>query len=130
MLMIVSIYGQKLRQTKSNLGLYRKRASCVHKYQQLISDCFWEYNFTSEDLDQIITSGDPRKNQFIFGKILANSTYLLKDLKIFPLEKLASLVDSYTVPKFNYDFLYRRKNIVEFHFFEKDLTLEELKWTI
>ncbi len=102
----------------------------MHKYQQLISDCFWEYNFTSEDLDQIITSGDPRKNQFIFGKILANSTYLLKDLKIFPLEKLASLVDSYTVPKFNYDFLYRRKNIVEFHFFEKDLTLEELKWTI
>ena len=81
----------------------------MHKYQQLISDCFWEYNFSAEDIDQIIASGDSRKNQFVFAKILANSTHLLKDLKIFPIEKLASLTENYTVPKFNYDFPYRRK---------------------
>ena len=98
------------------------------KYQQLLNDCFWEYNFSPEEIDMIIKSEDFQKNRFLFAKILANSTQLLKDLKLFPKERLLSLLESYIVPRFNHEFLARRKNIVEFHFFRQPLNIEELKW--
>jgi len=99
------------------------------KYQQLLKDCFWEYNFTPADLNKIITSDNVREKQFLFEKILANSTQLLHDLKIFPQAELKFLVDRYKVPTFNHEYLARRKNIVEYHFFNQELTIEELKWT-
>lgn len=100
----------------------------VEKYQKLINDCFWEYDFRPNDIIKMIRSDDFQKKKFLFGKILANSTQLLKDLKIFSKEDLQSLVNAYVVPEFNYKFLYRRKNIVEFYFFNKELMIEELKW--
>jgi len=30
-------------------------------YQQLIKDCFWEYDVTPADLNKMITSGDARE---------------------------------------------------------------------
>ena len=98
------------------------------RYQQLISDCFWEYDFTPEDITRMIDADDFREKRFLFGKIMANSTNLLKDLKVFPLEDLNLLLDGYIVPEFNHEFLWRRKNIVEFYFFNKKLKVEELKW--
>lgn len=99
------------------------------KYQQLLKDCFWEYHFTPADIDTMITSDNLREKQFLFEKILANSTQLLHDLTIFPKAELKLLVDRYTVPTFNHEYLARRKNIVEYHFFNQELTVEELKWT-
>ena len=53
----------------------------MQKYHQLLKDCFWEYDFTVDDIDRIIASGDVAEKKFLFGKIMANSTWLLKDLK-------------------------------------------------
>ncbi|MCK5914698.1 MAG: hypothetical protein KAG92_01050 [Deltaproteobacteria bacterium] len=98
------------------------------KYELLIDDCFWDYNFTDKDIDRIATSDDLKQKRFLFEKILANSTWLLKDLKIFPKDQLEQLLSDYVAPNFNYDYLARRKDIVEFHFFGKELSIEELKW--
>ncbi len=100
----------------------------VQKYYQLLKDCFWEYDFTADDIDKIIVSGDVSEKKFLFGKILANSTWLLKDLKLFPKDELKSLLHDYTVPEFNSEYLSRRKNIAEFYFFDQELKIEELKW--
>ena len=100
----------------------------MQKYQQLLKDCFWEYDFTSADIDRIIESDDLLEKRFLFSKILANSTRLLKDLKLFPRKELKSLLNNYTVHEFNYEYLRRRKNIVGFYFFDQELKLEELKW--
>ncbi len=96
----------------------------------LIKDCFWEYNFTAADVKKIIKSGNMREKQFLFEKILANSTHLFRDLKIFTRDNLEILIGSYTVPAFNREYLSRRKNMVEYHFFNQELTIEELKWTV
>ena len=98
------------------------------KYQQLIKDCFWEYDVTSADLVKMITSGNLQEKQFLFEKILANSTQLLHDLKIFPKDELEMLADSYKVPNFNHEYLSRRLNIIKYHFFDQKLMVEELKW--
>ena len=100
----------------------------MRKYHQLLKDCFWEYDFTADDIDKIIASGDDSEKKFLFGKILANSTWLLKDLKLFLDDGLKSLLNNYTVPEFNSEYLGRRKNIAEFYFFDQELNIEELKW--
>ena len=100
----------------------------MQKYQQLLKDCFWEYDFSSDDINRIIAADDFQEKRFLFGKILANSTQLLKDLKIFPKDELKSLLSDYTIPEFNSEYLRRRKNIVGFYFFDQELKLEELKW--
>ena len=100
----------------------------MQKYQQLLKDCFWEYDFTPDDIDRMRASDDFLEKRFLFGKILANSTQLLKDLKLFPKDELKSLINDYTVPEFNSEYLGRRKNIVEFYFFDQELKIEELKW--
>ena len=100
----------------------------MQKYQQLLKDCFWEYDFSPDDIDRIIAADDFLEKRFLFGKILANSTQLLKDLKLFPKAELKMLLADYRIPEFNSEHLRRRKNIVEFYFFDEELKLEELKW--
>lgn len=98
-------------------------------YEKLIKDCFWEYDFTSEEIDTLLKEGSFKEKQFLFEKILANSTQLLRDMELFDKETLQKLLETYSVPRFNYDFLHRRKNILEYYFFDKPLTIDELKWT-
>jgi hypothetical protein len=49
-------------------------------------------------------------------------------LTIFKIEELEKLLNDYSVPKFNYDFFFRRKNIAEYYFLGKELLIDELKW--
>lgn len=97
-------------------------------YNRLNKECFWEYSFGYEDIDRLIYSENITERLFLFEKILANSTELLNDLELFDLKDLKILVEKYVVPKFNHDYLSRRKNIVEYYFFDKPLEVEELKW--
>jgi hypothetical protein len=51
-------------------------------------------------------------------------------MELFDFKDLQMLVENYQVPRFNYDYLSRRKNIVEYYFFDKPLEVQELKWMI
>lgn len=94
----------------------------------IIKDCFWDLNFTDRDIKDIINSKDIKRKSFLFNKILLNSTNLFMDLKIFSNDDLKILIEKYEVPKFNYDYIFRRKNIVEVYFLDKPLLIDELKW--
>jgi len=97
-------------------------------YDRIKKDCFWDSEISNDDIDAIISAEDMRKKSMLFEKILLNSTSLFKDLAIFEVEQLSKLVDNYKVPKFNADFAFRRKNLVEVYFFNKPLLIDELKW--
>ena len=94
----------------------------------IIKDCFWDLDFTDKDLADIINSKDIKKKSFLFDKILLNSTNLFIDLKIFNSDDLKILIEKFEVPNFNYDYIFRRKNIVEVYFLDKPLLIDELKW--
>jgi len=95
---------------------------------KILKDCFWEYDFTKEDILDMAKSQDLSKKKFLFEKILANSTSLLKSMQIFDKNTLEDLIESYKVPKFNQEYLLRRINMLEFFFLEKPLKINELKW--
>lgn len=61
--------------------------------------------------------------------VLLNSSRYLLDLQLFDRDELDALVEEYRLPEFNRDFVFRRKNIVEVFFFDKELKIGDLKWT-
>jgi hypothetical protein len=102
----------------------------VHRYKQIIKDCFWEYKFTEEDIDNMFKSSNEREKQFLFEKILLNSKELFNDMSLFNKRDLQTMLHKYLVPKFNREYINRRKNILEYYFFNKSLEVNELKWNI
>ncbi len=97
-------------------------------YERMIKDCFWEYNFTFEEIQKLSQSDNAHEKEFLFEKILLNSTNLFADLKIFDSKILADLINNYKVPSFNSAHAFKRKNLAEVYFLNKPLTINELKW--
>ncbi len=93
-------------------------------------DCFWDSRFSNKDIEEIAKNGSLKEKLFLFEKILINSTNLFSDLDIFQRGDIEKLLKMYKVPNFNREYIKRRKNLVEVYFFDKPLTVEELKWII
>ena len=96
--------------------------------KNILKDCFWEYNFSEEDILSFARSKDKQEQIFLFSKILENAKELIKSMKIFGKKDLERLIESYTVPTFKYEYMARRLNILEYYFLDKPLTIKELKW--
>jgi len=94
----------------------------------ILKECFWEYNFTEEDIISIAKSQNRQEQMFLFTKILENATELIKSMKIFDKNDLEYLIESYNLPTFKRDYMARRLNIIEYYFLDKPLTINELKW--
>ncbi len=112
--------------TKENLKKMQKQ----RVLQDIIRYCFWDLNFTDKDITEIVDSNNFKRKSFLFDKILLNSTNLFIALKIFTKNDLKMLIEKFVVPEFNYDYISRRKNIVEVFFFDKPLLIDELKWSV
>ncbi len=97
-------------------------------YDEMIKSIFWEYNFTKEDILEIANGEDKKKKNFLFEKILLNSKNLLNDLEIFSKKDLRYLLENYKILRFNESFAKRRKEIAQCYFFDKPITISELKW--
>jgi type III secretory pathway component EscR len=95
---------------------------------EILKDCFWEYNFSKDDIYKLAKDTNKDKKEFLFSKILSNSTNLIKSMKIFKKDDLIELINSYKLPRFNQEFLKRRLNMLEFYFLDKPLEIDELKW--
>lgn len=98
-------------------------------YNQILKDCFWDYDFTSSDIDNMVKNNGKREMTFLFAKILENSTQMLNSMNIFDKNSLKTLIEAYRVPTFNHDYISRRLNILEYYFLDKPLTINELRWT-
>ena len=97
-------------------------------YERIKKDCFWDLDISNEEIDDILTGKDERKKSMLFEKILLNSTALFLDMRIFDKEQLSRLLENYKLPRFNEEYAFRRKNMVEVYFFDKPLLIDELKW--
>jgi len=99
------------------------------RYRKIAKDCFWEYHFSAEDIEHIFKNTEKREKQFLFEKILLNSHELLNDMKLFNQQDLQIMLNKYIIPPFNKEYIHRRKNIVDYYFFNKPLEINELKWS-
>jgi len=99
-----------------------------NQIKNILKECFWEYNFTEEEIISLAKSQDRQEQMFLFSKILENAKELIKSMKIFNISDLENMIESYTVPTFKRDYMARRLNIIEYYFLDRPLTINELKW--
>jgi len=97
-------------------------------YSRIKKDCFWDLDISEAEIQNIIVGDDERKKKMFFEKILLNSTALFKDLKVFDMNQIEAYLTSYTVPRFNGKYAFRRKNMAEVYFLNKPLLINELQW--
>ena len=101
----------------------------VHEIiEQIIKECFWDYNFEINDIIKIAKSGSFNEKMFLFQKILSNSSDVLRALRIFSKEDLKKLFNKYKVPQFNKDYLKKRRDIAESVLFNKEIHINGLDW--
>ena len=98
--------------------------------EQIIKDCFWDMDFSIEEIDKIVNGEDFRKKAFLFDKILLNNTKLFAALSVFNKNDLERLIKEYKIPAFNKNIAKRRLNLAEAYFLDDPLTIEELSWTV
>jgi len=70
------------------------------------------------------------EKSFLFSKILLNSTEMLQDLEIFSIDDLTVFINDFKVTNFNHDYIFKRKNIAEVYFLDKELLVDELRWAV
>ncbi len=97
-------------------------------YERIKKDCFWDISMSKSNIDDILLQDKPQQKAFLYQKILLNSTQLFKDISIFSIEDISKLTEDFKVPRFNHDYIFRRKNLVEVYFLDKPLLIDELKW--
>jgi len=101
----------------------------VHEIiEQIIKECFWDYNFEINDIVKIVKDGSFNEKMFLFQKILSNSSDVLRALRIFSKEDLKKLFNKYKVPQFNKDYLKKRRDIAESVLFNKEIHINGLDW--
>ncbi len=97
-------------------------------YERIQKECFPEMSFSREELENIFHGNSFPEKKLLFQKILESSSRMLYDLQNFKIDDLSALLEDYTLPQFNRDYFFRRKNIVETFYFDKPMLVEELQW--
>jgi len=97
-------------------------------FNRIIRESFWDSNISAEEIERIITGIDHRRKSQLFERILLNSSHYLLDLQLFSQADLRLLLEEYQPPEFNNEHAFRRKNIAEVFFFDKELQIGELQW--
>ncbi len=96
-----------------------------------MKEIFWgDYNIDEKKAIEMIKNGSDYEKRFIFGKIIANSNNIIKDLEYFDKEDLKKLLTNFKVPNFNRDYLAKRVCIAKNYFFDEPCEIRELKWMI
>ncbi len=99
--------------------------------KRILEDCFWDYDFTENDIIEIVNNKNNTKEKaFLFSKILKNSNDVLNDLTIFNEKDLIFYLNKFQVPKFNFEYINTRYLILRNYFLNEKVNIPKLAWKI
>ncbi len=94
---------------------------------EIIKDCYWDYNISSDDIKSIIESHNFRMKKKLFSRIMYNSRDRLKSLSIFDKEELKELFDSFSA-SYNKRYINRQIKILRNILFGENNYISGLEW--
>ena len=98
-------------------------------YNQIIKDCFWDYNMSEADIREILQSSDFRKKEKLFSKIIYNSTDKARTLQeLFDKETLQQLFSTFSVT-YNHKYIDRYILVLKNIILGENNHIESLAWT-
>ncbi len=94
-----------------------------------MKEIFWgDYKIDEAKAIEMIRHGNDHEKRFLFGKILANSRNLIKDLEYFERKDLKKLLENAKIYHFNRDYLQKRLCIAKNYFLDEPCVIKELQW--
>ena len=97
-----------------------------------MKEIFWgDYSIDEEDVKRLANSNNYKENFFLFGKILYNSSNLLKDVEIFNKEKLKEILKKYEVKgEYKKNYVLKRLKILKSLILDSKEEIKELDWKV
>jgi len=95
--------------------------------QNIIKECYWDYNISEDYIIDVIESDDSRLKQKLFSKIIYNSSDRLKGLRIFKKDDLRVLFDTFN-PAYQDKFIKRHVLVLRNILLNEKNKIEGLEW--
>ena len=97
-----------------------------------MKEIFWgDYDIDEKDVKKLANSDNYKENLFLFGKILYNSSNILRDIEIFDREKLKEILKKYEVKgDYKKEFVTKRLRILKSLILGTKEEIKELDWKV
>jgi len=100
----------------------------AYNVKRIQKECFWDYNFTYDEIIDMAKGNNEYKRKFLFQKIFANSTAPAWDLQIFNRDYVVKKLKEYKAPRFNNKYFTQRHEALSYIFGVTDKVPERLRW--
>lgn len=95
-----------------------------------MKEIFWgDYTIDEERATEMIRNGSEYEKRFLFGKILFNSSNLLRDIRYFNTEDLLHLLNTFEIrSSYKQTFALKRLNILKTLYLGRHHSVKGLEW--
>ena len=93
----------------------------------ILKECYWDYNINKENLYNIINSNDKREQQKLFSKIIYNSKDKLLALQLFTTDQLEELFYNFKVT-YNKKYINKHVMVLKYLLLNHSSHIKGLEW--
>jgi hypothetical protein len=93
----------------------------------ILKECYWDYDIQKEHLYNIISSNDKREQQKLFSKIMYNAKDKLLALQLFKTNQLEELFDNFKVT-YNKKYINKHVMILKYLLLGEIHHIKGLEW--
>ena len=93
----------------------------------IIKDCYWDYNIDSSDIKRILSSGGEREKKKLFEKIIYNSKDKLSALALFDSRMLKKFFSDLSVT-YNHKYIERHIQVLKALLLGEKNYIKGLEW--
>ncbi|MBF0242738.1 MAG: hypothetical protein HQK64_09740 [Desulfamplus sp.] len=97
---------------------------------EILQQCFWDYSYTAQDIDNIIKSGTKDEKLYLLKKIILNYKEVFKAVKIFDKDELQELLSEIPNGCFRYEFQNTRLMALRNHYLGEEYAPKRLRWSL
>jgi hypothetical protein len=98
--------------------------------RDILNQCFWDYNYKIEDIENIIATGKMEQKLYLLKKIIANHNFYFKAAQVFPAAELTQLLANIPDQAFRHEFQNIRLTSLKNYFLGEKNAPERLRWAL
>ncbi|MBF0103361.1 MAG: hypothetical protein HQK77_20870 [Desulfobacterales bacterium] len=96
----------------------------------IIMHCFWDYNYSVQDIENIIVNGTKQEKVYVLKKIICNSNEFFNAVSLFNKNELKELLTSLPNGSFKYEFQNIRLMALRNYYFGEENAPKRLRWSL
>jgi hypothetical protein len=94
---------------------------------RIIKECYWDYNISKDDLNDILNSNNTRDKEKVFSKIIYNSKDKILSLKLFSKQQLEDFFQNFKIT-YNEKYISKHVMVLKRLLLDDINYIESLEW--